>query len=284
MNMRLDTLSKGPSEFHPTADDLEAFYFQKYGGPENAGWSPQTRHRFGYYLPGDIYEALVAKMVNTSTEWIDVGGGDSIFPHNSDLSKELALRAERLVAVDPSENVLRNPYAHEKVQGLIEDYSGSGSFDLATFRMVVEHVMDPAAVLTKLAGIVRPGGYVVIYTVHKYCPIPVIAGLTPFALHFKITRHFAGQEERNLFPVAYKMNTRGTLCSLFKQFGFKECHFSRLDDISTTINYRRAHLADNWARHWLNRAGIAYPEFNLLGIYRRESSSDSIELDNKAHS
>src|SRR5689334_9743407 len=74
----------------PTAHELEGVFRRKYGTPEGVGWLPQRRFRFGYYLPAEIYEALVAKLVVSGCVWLDVGGGDAVFPHNPGLARELA--------------------------------------------------------------------------------------------------------------------------------------------------------------------------------------------------
>ena len=130
-------------------------------------WSPRRRFRFQYYLPADVYETLVSTLVPTGGAWIDVGGGHDIFPENPRLAQTLAQRAGLVVGVDPSDNILRNPFVHERHQALIEDFVTDQQFDLATLRMVVEHVVNPPVVVAALRKLIRPGGYVVILTVNR---------------------------------------------------------------------------------------------------------------------
>ncbi len=253
--------------------DLHDLFVQKYGSPEQTGWSPRRRYRFGYYLPGDIYEAYIKTFITESTTWIDVGGGSAIFPNNPDLSLQLSEKCKKMVAVDPSENVYDNVYADEKHCKLFEDFQTDEKFDLATFNMVAEHISDPDKVLKKLDEIMNPEGVVIIYTINRFSPIPIITYLLPFSLHYKIKKIFWGGEEKDTFPVAYKMNTRKTLKNLFEKYDFVEHDFKYLDDLSTSLRFNFFSFFELTVWKFLNFFHIRYPEFNLLGTYKRNSRS-----------
>src|SRR5947209_2019067 len=68
----------------PSQVELEQVVVQKHGNTngEVTGWGPLQRSRFGYYLPGDVYEALIRRLVFPGCSWIDIGGGHDIFPDN----------------------------------------------------------------------------------------------------------------------------------------------------------------------------------------------------------
>ncbi len=252
----------------PTESDLFELFKIKYGDPETTGWSPRRRLKYGYYQPGDVYEATVRKILRPGSNWVDVGGGRALFPYNEELSKELANQCETLVAVDPSENVEDNPYAHHKVNAFFEDYETDLRFDLATFRMVAEHIEEPGKVVARLKKVLKPGGLVVIYTINKFSPIPIITYLTPFSIHYKIKKIFWGGEERDTFPVAYKMNTRKELHEIFTGSGFEEVDFQYLDDLSVFSQFKILNLLEIWLWKGFKMLGLRYPENNLLGIYR----------------
>ncbi|HET9213034.1 MAG TPA: hypothetical protein VFR03_21685, partial [Thermoanaerobaculia bacterium] len=74
----------------PSQDELTALCFQKYGEPEALDWGPRRRLRCSYFLPMDVYEAVVAKLVYPGCSWLDIGGGHCPFPENPSLSRELA--------------------------------------------------------------------------------------------------------------------------------------------------------------------------------------------------
>jgi SAM-dependent methyltransferase len=253
----------------PSSSELELLFEQKYGSPCATGWSPRRRHDFGYYLPADVYEALLSRLITNGCRWLDVGGGRHIFPDNSGLSQTLADRAKLLVAVDPSNNVQINPYVHERVQCLLEDYRTDHVFDVATLRMVAEHVVDPERLVAALKGLVRPGGVVVIFTVNGRSPLPLLSRVIPFGLHHPIKRLFWGGEEEDTFPVAYRMNSRATLKRLFESDGFHEILFSYLDDLSTLGHFKLGISLELVAWRLLKSIGIRYPETCLLGVYQK---------------
>ena len=73
----------------------------KYGAPEQAGWGPRMRLRFGYFNPDDHYEAMVDRLVTPGSSWLDVGCGRKLIPSNVPLGEELSKRCGLLVGVGP---------------------------------------------------------------------------------------------------------------------------------------------------------------------------------------
>ena len=137
----------------PTEHEMRDYLARRYGNPMDHGWRVRRRHQFGYVSPELWYEATVDKLVTDRTTWIDVGGGKAIFPHDEDLSRDISDRCEYLAGVDPSENILQNPFVDERNQCMIEDYRTERQFDLATLRMVVEHIQEPDKAVDSLSPI-----------------------------------------------------------------------------------------------------------------------------------
>jgi len=258
-----------PARVLPTPAALARHFRDKYGDPASAGINHRRRFRARYTPPADVYEAAVANAVFPGCAWLDVGGGASPFPHNQRLAEATTARAGRVAAVDPSANVLDNPYAAERTQAFVQDYHPTGSFDLATLRMVAEHVTDPPAVVAALARLVRPGGRVILFTVNLFSPITVVSRFTPFGLHHPVKERLWGGEVKDTFPTAYRMNTRETLRRQFAAGGFRETEFARLDDCCSLYRFPAAHVLELLAWRLLRSAGVGYPEANLLGVYTR---------------
>src|SRR5688572_9446033 len=253
----------------PAMPELERLFAQKYGSPSTTGPQPRRRHAYGYYLPSDIYEALVSRLVTEDCAWIDVGGGRNVFPENAALARSLASRCAQMVAVDPSPNVHQNVFAHERVQCAIEHYRSDSKFDLATLRMVAEHIERPHDVVRALHALLRPTGKVVILTVNLWSPITIASRVTPIGMHHPIKSRIWGGSEEDTFPVCYLLNTRSTLRGLFEQNGFREAAFARLDDLTAFGRFQLLNIAELVAWKALHRLGIAYPETCLLGVYER---------------
>jgi len=250
-----------------TAQDLEQLFRLKYGRPEQTAWSPRRRLRFGYYQPADYYEALVNKLVTSATDWIDVGGGGALFPDNLPLSRLLSERTRRLVVVDPSDNIERNPFPHERVKCSIEQYDSDHRFDLATLRMVAEHVTNPLSVVEALTRLLRPHAIVVVFTVNRWSPVSLVSRLVPFRFHDPIKRIFWDSREEDTFPTFYRMNTRRRLRSLFADCEFQERYFAYLDDLSVFGRFKLLNYVELFAWRILKLLRLRYPENCLLGVY-----------------
>jgi len=242
---------------------------QKYGEPDATGPNPRMRLRFGYFTPDDHYEALVATLVTPGCRWLDVGGGRDVFPSNPSLARQLADRCGHLTGVDPSPNIHENPYVHEAAEAFIEDYASAEPFDLLTLRMVAEHIAKPTDATAAMARLVKPGGKVVIYTVNKFAPVSLVAWATPFWLHHPIKKFFWNTEEKDTFPVAYKMNTRDALARLATAAGFRETAFEHLDDCRTFAQFKGLNFCEMVGWKMLHTLRVPYPENCLLGVYER---------------
>ena len=254
----------------PDMHSVAALQEECFGPAETRGWRVRLRHRYGYVSVQAWYQAVLNQMVHDGCMWLDVGGGKSIFPNNPKLSRALADRCGRLVAVDPSDNVHQNPFAHEVFQGFIEDFSSETQFDLATMRMVAEHIEDPPRALRALAKLVRPGGHVLVFTPNKWSLSCIAASVIPNRWHGPFARLLSpGRLDEDIFPTVYRMNTRRTLKALFRNAGFEEDLFAYLDDCVLLARWRLLHRAELTVWKMLHRLRLRYPETNLLGVYRR---------------
>ena len=257
---------EGPPQAVPF---LEGVVRLKFGTPEEMGWGPKLRLRFGYHTPDDWYEALVASMVRPETEWLDVGCGRDLFPSNPALARRLAERCRWLAGVDPSDNIDDNPLLMDRAKCMIEDYRPDRRFDLITMRMIAEHVEDPPKVVAALARLARPGGDVVVYTPGRWALASIVASLTPLFVHQAAKHILWGTEKRDTFPTAFLMNTRHQLRTAFEAGGFTESQFFLLDDTRTLNRWYPGSLMELRIRSILRRLSVRYPEFCILAVYRR---------------
>lgn len=254
----------------PSREELEAVVACKLEGVERPGWAPRMRRRFRYFTPDEWYEALVARLVFAETRWCDVGCGRHLFPSNEPLARRLAARCRRLVGVDPDVTIEENPYLHDRVRAPFDEFATSERFDLVTMRMVAEHVERPERLAAKLAEVLDPGGRVVIYTVHRFSPVPLITGLVPFSLHQPIKRLLWRTESKDTFPTRFRMNTRSRLKAVLGPAGFSEEGFWLVDDCRTFGRFRVLLAAELFARTALRGVGLPYPERCILAVHRRD--------------
>ncbi len=256
-------------DLHPSQAELLETFRMRYGDLAPPGWSPRLRRRFDYFTPDEYYETVVAKLVTPGCRWLDVGCGRNVFIANPRLTETLVARCGLLVGVDPAETIKENPFLHERFQCSIEDVPLDRTFDIVTLRMVAEHIACPEQSVSTIARMTRPGAQIVIYTVNRWSPVPVITKLMPFALHHLAKRWLWETHERDTFPVAYKMNTRRRLAGLFEQAGFRERYFSALEDCRAFGRFATTLRIELLGRRTLNWIGLTYPEKCLLGVYER---------------
>jgi SAM-dependent methyltransferase len=249
--------------------DLAEIFRLRHDDARQLGWAPRLRQRFGYFIPDEYYEAVVDKLVAPGIRWLDVGCGRNIFPNNVGLAKRLARRCELLVGIDPDRTIEENTVLHQRVVATIENFRSKWLFDLVTLRMVAEHIAEPEFVIKSLARLTKSGGKVVIYTVNKRSPVSVISLYTPFRLHGPIKQFLWDTEDKDTFPVYYRLNTRKDLGCLFRNSGFRESVFEYLDDCRSLSRFRVSMTMELCTWRILKRFGIKYPENCLLGIYER---------------
>ncbi len=267
-NEASEALTKEFSKIAPSKDDLSAIYNGKYGNTPDLGWGPKLRSRFKYYTPDDYYEAAVNNLVTPGCSWADIGCGRDIFPSNASLAEKLSKKADYLLGIDPDENINQNAYLNERFKGVLEEYTPNRKYDLVTLRMVAEHIANPESTIQELKKLSKPGGLVVIYTPNKWAPMSILARLTPMSMHHFFKKMLWDTEERDTFPVQFKMNTRKRLNHLFESKGFEEIYFSYLDDCRIFTKLYSLKYLELSLWRFFAALGLRYPENCLMGIYR----------------
>lgn len=240
-------------------------------GDAPAGATPRLDARFGYVSPDAWYEGTLLRLIGPGTVWLDVGGGRHVFPNNYAAAALLAHRCAMLVGVDPSANILNNPHVYVREQCPIEAFSSSRVFDVASLRMVAEHIASPEAAVASIGRLVRPGGHAVVYTVWRFAPLSMLGGLLPDATHVWAMRSVFGGERRDVHPAYYRMNTRATLKRLFEGAGFSEVGFRRLDDCRLSNRLPWLHRIELMIWRALRALRLPYPEACLLAVYQRRT-------------
>jgi SAM-dependent methyltransferase len=240
-------------------------------GRDPLGDGPRIRKKFSYFTPEDYYQASIVACLKKNDKWLDIGCGRDIFPNNPRLTKVLTSRAKETVGVDPSPNVLENKFLDRAYLGYADSVREENYYDLVTLRMVAEHVANPAELIDQIDRVSANGAHVIIYTIYKWSPVSIITKLTPFWAHHAPKRFFWNTEERDTFPVEYKMNTKSDLDELFFRKNFENTCFLYLDDCRTLAKYKVTLHMELIFRKFLNFFKLHYPELCILSIYRKKN-------------
>lgn len=102
---------------------------------------------------------------------LDVGCGGGI------LSESMAARGATVTGIDASEAAIKSAAAHLALGDLSVDYVCTtaeemaerhpGDFDVVVCMELLEHVPQPASLVSACAGLVRPGGEVIFSTINR---------------------------------------------------------------------------------------------------------------------
>jgi SAM-dependent methyltransferase len=103
-----------------------------------------------------------------------------------------------------------------------------GCIDVTMARSVMEHVTDPSRVYGEIHRVLKPGGHFIFLTANLWDYASIIAKLIPNRFHPWIVSKTEGREEHDVFPVAYRTNTRGAVQKWAKQAGFEVVSFRYL--------------------------------------------------------
>jgi len=185
----------------------------------------QLRERFygDDVHPYELFERGVAAALRPGDTLLDAGCG-----RTAPVLAKFRGRAARLIGVDLVD------YTSE-VEG-IELIKGDlasvplpdASVDLIMSRSVMEHVTDPIAVYTELGRLLRPGGGLIFLTANLWDYAALIAKAIPNRMHPWIVARTEGRAEEDVFPTAYKTNTRGAVARWAAATGFEIESFRHL--------------------------------------------------------
>jgi 2-polyprenyl-6-hydroxyphenyl methylase / 3-demethylubiquinone-9 3-methyltransferase len=101
----------------------------------------------------------------------DVGCGAGL------LAEPLARMGAAVTAIDAAPENVAVAKLHADRQGLAIDYRAGEQFDLVTSMEVIEHVAEPAAFVAELAGLLAPGGIMILSTPNR-TPLSHLAMIT----------------------------------------------------------------------------------------------------------
>ncbi len=170
------------------------------------------------------YQALL-RNVQSGNRWLDLGCGRQIVPEfaaSLDQQRRLTARMKLFVGLDVDPAIHDHPLLQERVIGWGDALPFvDSSFDLITANMVIEHVRDPARILSEVRRVLRPGGRFLFHTPNFKYYLIFVAWLVPNFIKRKIVWLLENRAEQDVFPTHYRMNTSSRVRRLATQSGFE---------------------------------------------------------------
>jgi SAM-dependent methyltransferase len=180
---------------------------------------------FGSAHPYHDFEREVERHLRPDGTLLDAGCG-----RTAPVLAKYRGRAARLIGVDLVEfdpavsatglELHRGDLAHIPVD--------AQSVDVVMARSVMEHVTDPAAVYREVHRVLRPGGAFVFLTANLWDYASLIALMVPNRLHPWVVARTEGRAEEDVFPIAYRTNTRRAVRKWAQGAGFELASFRYL--------------------------------------------------------
>jgi ubiquinone/menaquinone biosynthesis C-methylase UbiE len=178
---------------------------------------------FGGDHPYSIFEREVHDRLRPDHTLLDAGCG-----RTAPILTKYQGKARRLIGVDLVEfdpTVRGIELYHSDLGALPLE---SESVDLIMSRSVMEHVTDPESVYSEMYRVLKPGGHVIFLTANLWDYASLIAAVVPNRFHPWIVSKTEGRAQHDVFPIAYRTNTRRAVEKWSKQAGFDIVSFRYL--------------------------------------------------------
>jgi len=144
---------------------------EKFAAHADTWWDPEGPGRPLHEI-NDCRLGFVAERCNLGqSHVVDVGCGGGI------LTEALARRARHVTGIDATEALVAVARTHAAQSGLAIHYETltaealavrqPASFDVVTCMELLEHVPDPARLMTGLAALLKPGGSLFLSTINR---------------------------------------------------------------------------------------------------------------------
>jgi SAM-dependent methyltransferase len=141
----------------PSAAELAQFYAARYRREYKSADTPRISHVFRAGRVALERFRTVALLAQPPARVLDCGAGGGEFAYL------LASRGYRVTGIEPNDGYrgfARAEYGLDLRPGTLDDNAFDASeFDLISLFHVLEHLRDPGAGLARLAGWLKPGGY-----------------------------------------------------------------------------------------------------------------------------
>ncbi|HWZ32809.1 MAG TPA: methyltransferase domain-containing protein [Bryobacteraceae bacterium] len=223
------------------------------------------------------YHDLLDARIPKNCDWLDLGCGHQMFA--SWMKKEeheLAARSRRLVGIDRDLGGLKeNVVIHDAVYGDIGALPfESGSFDVVTANMVIEHLEDPGTVLGEVRRVLRPGGLFIFHTPNCRSLVMTMARMIPQSAKIWLARVLEEREEKDVFPTHYAMNTAGSISEHARSSGFAVQEIRSVSTSATTALITPLCIIELVYLRMLERPVFAGLRSNLIATLERAEPAD----------
>ncbi|WP_368565084.1 bifunctional 2-polyprenyl-6-hydroxyphenol methylase/3-demethylubiquinol 3-O-methyltransferase UbiG [Pseudoxanthomonas sp. UTMC 1351] len=152
-------------------DNFDQAELDKFGALANRWWDEQGPQKALHALNPVRLDYVRRRAVLAGAQVLDVGCGGGL------LSEALAQEGAAVTAIDLAPELIKVAKLHRLESGVQVDYrlqsvealaeERPASFDAITCMEMLEHVPDPAAIITACATLLKPGGRLFLSTLNR---------------------------------------------------------------------------------------------------------------------
>ncbi|MDQ3511253.1 MAG: bifunctional 2-polyprenyl-6-hydroxyphenol methylase/3-demethylubiquinol 3-O-methyltransferase UbiG [Pseudomonadota bacterium] len=156
---------------HAPAANFSQVEIDKFDALAARWWDPQGPQKALHALNPPRLAYVAARVPLQGAQVLDVGCGAGL------LSEAMAQQGADVMALDLAPELLKVARLHGLVSGVRVDYrlqsveslaaEMPGRFDAITCMEMLEHVPDPAAIITACASLLKPGGQLLVSTLNR---------------------------------------------------------------------------------------------------------------------
>jgi len=146
-----------------TDKNIDSTEQEKFDSVASGWWDPEGPFRPLHDLNPARLKFIADRAQLRDRDVVDVGCGGGI------LSESLARKGARVTGIDVAPRVLATARLHLHESGLDVDYQektvedladeSAGTFDVVTCMEMLEHVPDPASIISSIHRLLKPGGH-----------------------------------------------------------------------------------------------------------------------------
>ena len=124
------------------------------------------------------------------------------------------------------------------------------TFDLVYADYVMEHVKEPAKLLTEVYRVLKPGGSFFFRTPNLFHYVTLASALTPHRFHTLVANRMRGlpRSTHDPWPTIYLLNTRRAIYKAARQAGFGEVELEMVETEPSYLVFSK----------WAFFAGVLY--------------------------
>ena len=212
-----------------------------------------------------IYRNYIDRNTHEATRILDFGCG------HVDFMKSIYSRTPYVYGIEPNKYTLRkNITIKNKVAGLAEHIPFPDNFfDLAVSAWVVEHIDDTNNVFRDIYRVLKHGGKLIFLTPNSWNYITWINRAIPNSMHDFLTRKLYGREEKDTYPIRYKMNSAARIDTVLSKLNFKKHEIIFNGDPSYLSFNRILFALSCFIERILDIDRFKPAKVHIIGVYRK---------------